>query len=99
MLKHLSCRVLDDSSRVKEAGPTLAGEDFSFYSHTAGVPSCFTFLGIRDEKLGTMHGLHTPKFKLDESVLKLGAALHAGLATEFLDTYQGGLSDSSRDEL
>ncbi|DBB12670.1 hypothetical protein WJX82_005677 [Trebouxia sp. C0006] len=98
-VKGVGARVLDDSSKVKEAVPTLAGEDFSFYSHTAGVPACFTFLGIRDEKLGTIHGLHTPKFKLDESVLKLGAALHAGLATEFLDTYQGGLSDSSRDEL
>lgn len=93
------CRVLEDNSRVEEAVPTLAGEDFSFYSHTAGVPACFTFLGIRDESLGSVHGLHTPKFKLDEAVLKLGAALHAGLATEFLDTYQDGLPGSSKDEL
>lgn len=98
-VKDVGARVLDDSSRVKEAVPTLAGEDFSFYSHTAGVPACFTFLGIRDETLGTTHGLHTPKFKLDESVLKLGAALHLGLATEFLDTYQNDWSGSSKDEL
>ena len=91
------CRVLGDSSRVKEAVPTLAGEDFSFYSHLAGVPSCFTFLGIRNENLGSVHGLHTPKFKLDESVLRLGAALHAGLATEFLASYPNGLPD--KDEL
>lgn len=84
---------------MNEAVPTLAGEDFSFYSHAAGVPACFTFLGIRDESLGTVHGLHTPKFKLDESVLKLGAALHVGLATEFLDTYHNGLPGSDKDEL
>ena len=91
--------MIGDSSRVQEAVPTLAGEDFSFYTHAAGVPSCFTFLGIRNEKLGSVHGLHTPRFKLDESVMKLGAAMHAGLATEFLDTYQAGLPGTNKDEL
>ena len=84
---------------MQEAEPTLAGEDFSFYSHVGKVPSCFTFLGIRDEKLGTVHGLHTPRFKLDESVLPLGAALHTALATEFLDTHSSGLSASTKSEL
>ena len=93
------CRVLGDADRIQEAVPTLAGEDFSFYSHAAHVPSCFTFLGIKDEKLGTVHGLHTPKFKLDESVLRTGAAMHAALATEFLATYQTGLLHHSKDEL
>jgi hypothetical protein len=59
-----------------------AGEDFSFIGKA--VPACFVFLGIRNETLGTVHGLHTPKFKVDESVLKTGAALHASLAIEFL---------------
>lgn len=95
----VACRVFGDDDRVKEAVPTLAGEDFSFYTHAAHVPSCFTFLGIRDEKLGTVHGLHTPKFKLDESVLRTGAAMHAALATEFLATYQTGSLDRSKDEL
>lgn len=92
-------RVLGDDDRIKEAVPTLAGEDFSFYTHAAHVPSCFTFLGIRDEKLGTVHGLHTPKFKLDESVLRTGAAMHAALATEFLATYQTSSPNRSKDEL
>ena len=91
--------MLGDHQRIKEAVPTLAGEDFSFYTHAAKVRSCFTFLGIRDAQLGSVHGLHTPKFKLDESVLTTGAAMHAALATEYLNTYQAGLSDSSKDEL
>ena len=91
--------MLGDSSRVQEAEPTLAGEDFSFYSHIGNVPSCFTFLGIRDEALGSVHGLHTPRFKLDESVLPLGAAMHVALATEFLDTYSIGMAAGSKDEL
>lgn len=93
------CRVLSDDASIQEAVPTLAGEDFSFYSHAAHVPSCFTFLGIRNEKLGTVHGLHNPKFKIDEAVLRTGAALHAALATEFLAMYPSGLSGSSKDEL
>ncbi|KAL3150675.1 hypothetical protein ABBQ32_000471 [Trebouxia sp. C0010 RCD-2024] len=98
-VKGVGARVLGDDGRIQEAVPTLAGEDFSFYSHAAHVPSCFTFLGIRNEKLGTVHGLHTPKFKVDESVLRTGAAMHAALATEFLATYPSGLSESSKDEL
>ena len=91
--------MLGDSERIKEAVPTLAGEDFSFYTHAAHVPTCFTFLGIRDDKLGSVHGLHTPKFKLDESVLQTGAAMHAALATEFLDTYKIGGAGHLKDEL
>lgn len=92
-------RVLGSSDNVQEAEPTLAGEDFSFYSHVGNVPSCFTFLGIRNKALGSVHGLHTPRFKVDESVLPLGAAMHVALATEFLDTYSSAWSGSSKDEL
>ena len=46
-----------------------------------------------------MHGLHTAKFKIDESVLRTGAAMHAALATEFLNTYHAGLPGAKRDEL
>lgn len=62
---------------------TMAGEDFAFIAQK--VPSAFAFLGIRNETAGSTHGLHTSKFTLDESVLKRGAALHAMLASEFLE--------------
>lgn len=47
-----------------------------------------------------VHGLHTPRFTLDEGVLKLGAALHTALATEFLEQrrQQGG-GKGSKEEL
>ena len=31
----------------------------------------FTFLGIRNETLGSVHGLHTPRFTMDEAQLPL----------------------------
>ena len=61
----------------------MGGEDFSFYGH-AGIPAAYVFLGIQNEAIGVVHGLHTPRFKLDESVLPVGAAYHTALAMEFL---------------
>ena len=81
-------RLLEDSSKVVECRAELGAEDFSFYSHTAAVPSCFVNLGTGSESLGTTHGLHTSRFKLDESILPVGAALHAALATRFIRAHQ-----------
>jgi IAA-amino acid hydrolase len=63
----------------------MAGEDFSFIARA--VPACFLFLGTRNESIGAVHGLHTPRFTLDEGVLKVGAALHTALAYEYLQRY------------
>ncbi|EIE22283.1 amidohydrolase, partial [Coccomyxa subellipsoidea C-169] len=68
---------------LEDFEPTLGGEDFSFYGH-AGVPAAFTFLGIQNETAGSVHGLHTPRFMLDEEVLQTGAAYLASLASEYL---------------
>lgn len=50
-----------------------------------------------------VHGLHTPRFTLDEGVLKLGAALHTALASKYLERWharQGGAGgDGAREEL
>ena len=48
-----------------------------------------TFLGIRNETIGSIHGLHTPRFRMDESQLPVGAALHAAVALEFLGAAEG----------
>lgn len=48
------------------------------------VPGAFTFLGIRNEDVGSVHGLHTPRFQMDEAQMPLGAALHATVALDAL---------------
>lgn len=60
----------------------MPAEDFAFFA--LAVPSTFAFLGIRNETLGSVHNLHSRNFKLDESALQRGAALHAALAMEYL---------------
>lgn len=54
------------------------------------VPGVFTYLGIGNETAGSVHGLHTPRFTLDETVLPRGAALHAAVAFEFLASHGAG---------
>lgn len=85
--RDVALRLVGSDDLVQEAEPTMAGEDFSFMGRR--VPSTFIFLGTRNETAGLTHGLHTPEFTVEEGMLKLGAALHTALATEFLARYQG----------
>lgn len=76
--------------------PSMAAEDFSFMAQE--VPGAFTFLGIRNESVGSVHGLHTPRFTMDEAQMPLGAALHAATAIRFLREH-GSDRSGGRDEL
>eukprot|EP00897_Mesotaenium_endlicherianum_P002072 jgi/Mesen1/1893/ME000143S00938 len=69
--------------------PMMGAEDFSFFSEK--VPGCMTWLGIRNETVSSIFGLHTPQFKLDEGVLPIGAAMHTALAEEYLKLKRASL--------
>jgi carboxypeptidase Ss1 len=68
-------------TRTLEVPPLLIAEDFSFFLRK--VPGTYYFLGTRNEKQGCVHPNHSSKFKIDESVLKYGAASLALLAFAF----------------
>lgn len=97
--RDVALRLLGDGQRVAEAEPSMAAEDFAFIAQA--VPSAFIFLGIRNETAGAVHGLHTPRFTLDESVLRTGAALHAALALDYQRQWHAGKvgGASSHEEL
>ena len=59
----------------------LGGEDFSRFLQKA--PGTFYFLGTRNPAKGCVYPNHSSKFKVDEDVLKVGAASLAMLAYEF----------------
>lgn len=61
---------------------TMAAEDFSEYG--IRVPSCYFFLGIRDEAAGVVHPHHSPRFTVSESALPLGVDILEQAALEFL---------------
>ncbi|KAJ4835640.1 IAA-amino acid hydrolase ILR1-like 3 [Turnera subulata] len=71
---------------VKLMAKVMAGEDFAFYQEM--IPGVMFGIGIRNEKVGSIHSPHSPYFFLDEDVLPIGAALHTALAENYLNEHQ-----------
>lgn len=53
----------------------MTAEDFAYF--TKEVPSCFYRLGTANKHKGITHGLHTPRFDIDENALEIGMGLMA----------------------
>ncbi len=68
-------------TRTKIVKPVLAGDDFSRFLHQAW--GTFYFLGTRNPAKGCVYPNYSSRFKVDEDVLKYGAASLALLASEF----------------
>src|SRR6185436_8748823 len=75
-------RELLGTDRVHQLPTVMGAEDFAFYTNLK--PGCFVALGIRNEAAGSIHGLHTPRFKVDEDALPAGTAMHVAYAVESL---------------
>ncbi|KAH6558124.1 hypothetical protein KP509_1Z078800 [Ceratopteris richardii] len=75
------------SQNVVEVKPMMGAEDFAFYTRV--IPGVIYFLGIRNETCGSVHSPHSPLFSIDESVLHVGAALHAAIAEQYLEQARG----------
>ncbi len=67
--------------KIKKIEPVLGGEDFSRFLQKA--PGMFYFLGTDNPAKGCIYPNHSSRFKVDEDVLKVGAASLAMLAYEF----------------
>jgi amidohydrolase len=65
--------------------PIMGAEDFSYVLEQ--VPGAMFFLGVAEEGADWHQcpAIHSPRMKVDESVLPKGAALLAGLGERFLD--------------
>lgn len=59
----------------------FASEDFAFYLKE--LPGSFYRVGVHSERLGDVHGLHTPKFNVDEEALRTSAGFMAYLALQY----------------
>jgi amidohydrolase len=58
---------------VVELPIRLTSEDFSYYSQE--IPVCFFRLGVRNEEKGIVHGVHHPRFDIDENALRTGVEM------------------------
>ncbi|MGH8481525.1 MAG: amidohydrolase [Nevskiaceae bacterium] len=84
----LVARMLPTLQRVAgggllEVSPILGGEDFSFFANE--IPGMYLFLGGRPpkEKADGFPINHSPRFRIDESVLPLGVRTLAHLAADY----------------
>ncbi len=68
---------------VNEIPPVMGGEDFAFYLQH--IPGCFAALGVRNDVVGSTYSVHHPRFKIDETALPLGTALHVAFALRSLE--------------
>ena len=65
-------------------GPIMMGsEDMPYYFKKA--PGTYAFVGYRNKEKDTIYFPHHEKFNIDEDYMKLGAALHAQFAWDFLE--------------
>ncbi len=58
------------ASYVEETELRMGAEDFGYYAQI--IPGCFYRLGVRNEALGIVNNVHTPKFNIDEAAISNG---------------------------
>lgn len=61
---------------------SMTGEDVAYFHQK--VPGVHWLLGTANPAMGFTHPLHSPFFDFNESVMPLGAAMHACCAVDFL---------------
>ncbi len=70
--------------KTMEIKPVMGGEDFACFAQE--IPGFYVFLGVRNERIGAVHPLHSPRFIADEAALPIGARLLSHLALDYLNT-------------
>jgi amidohydrolase len=66
--------------------PEMTGEDFSYFQQK--VPGTYINMGTYNPDIDAVYPLHSPYFKLDESVLPTTSALLAASACSYLNSYE-----------
>lgn len=66
------------AENVGETELRMGAEDFGFYAQQ--IPACFFRLGTMFKVNDISHGVHTPRFQVDENALEWGAGMMAWLA-------------------
>lgn len=78
-----ACRSLGKDKCVWGGAPTMAGEDFSYFSQNR--PSVLFKLGCRNKSLGIVSPIHHSSFDIDENCLKTGVKVFVGFVLDYLN--------------
>jgi amidohydrolase len=86
-IKDFTGELLGGDDRVIDVPPVMGGEDFAYYLQH--VPGCFVGLGVGNPEIDADYNVHHPMFKVDESALAVGTAMHVCFAVESLTELAG----------
>lgn len=78
-----ACRSIGKDKCVWGGAPTMAGEDFSYFSQNR--PSVLFKLGCRNKSLGVVSLIHHSSFDIDENCLKTGVKVFVGFVLDYLN--------------
>ena len=78
-----ACRSIGKDKCVWGGAPTMAGEDFSYFSQNR--PSVLFKLGCRNKSLGIVSPIHHSSFDVDENCLKTGVKVFVGFVLDYLN--------------
>lgn len=78
-----ACRSIGKDKCVWGSAPTMAGEDFSYFSQNR--PSVLFKLGCRNKSLGIVSPIHHSSFDIDENCLKTGVKVFVGFVLDYLN--------------
>ena len=76
-MKSIAVSLLGEEN-VEDLPIRLTAEDFSYYSQE--VPVCFFRLGVGNSAQGIVHGVHHPKFNIDNDALEIGVQMMSSAA-------------------
>lgn len=68
------------ADHIKETELRMGAEDFGFYSER--IPGCFFRLGTANASRGITAGVHTPRFDIDESAIRIGMGMMAWMGAQ-----------------
>jgi amidohydrolase len=74
--KDLAKKFMGDEN-VETTELRMGAEDFGYYTQL--IPGCFFRLGVMNEAMGIVSGVHTPTFNIDESAIETGMGMMAWL--------------------
>ena len=82
LIAESAVRCLGEENCIKGGLPTMAGEDFAYFSQD--VPSALFKLGCRNETKRITATIHNSLFDVDEEAMKYGLAIFVDFALHFL---------------
>jgi amidohydrolase len=75
------------AENIKPGPRLMPSEDYSEF--TRRVPSCYFFVGSKNEETGKIWGHHHPKFDIDERALSNGVEIFVGTVLRYLEENAG----------